>query len=434
MLAERCKLLCLLIAFAIALVANTGCSPLRRGALCPQELSAAQVVTPRSEKVYVDFRLLEGPQPPEHIIGPKDILGVYIADVLGDRDELPSVSYPSFRVDRDPIKPFVGHPIPVETDGTIHLPFIKPLNVNGATMIETKEKIRRAYSEAAKMIEPGRENIQVTLITPRAHRIHIFRQDTRYSVPGLQQTGQFEISRRWAGTTLFLQPNDASVLSALLRTGGLPGIDARNEIWVMKGVDEHQLPQIESMLDVPAETKKEGVFPIVLPKYDSKIIRIPLMHPVGEDLPFELEDCLLGDGDVVFLPRRDGDTYLTGGLLPAGRIPLDRDRDLDVIEAIAKAQGNAVQTHGTTNTRFVSGPGGVCAPTQVVIVRRLSDCEQIKIQVDLNRAMDDPSERVLIAPGDLILLQYKPAELTGNMLLNLFNFNFTINRGVGVVN
>lgn len=430
---RRAKFWFLQLSIAI-LIALPGCSTLRRGAVCPQDLLPEQIASPRSQRVYVDFRLLEGPQPPEHIIGPKDILGVYIADVLGDRDELPSVSYPSFRVDRDPIKPFVGHPVPVETDGTIHLPFIEPLVVNGLTMTAAKDSIRRAYSESSRMIERGRENIQVTLITPRSHRIHIFRQDTRYSVPGLQNAGQFEISRRWAGTTLFLQPNDASVLSALLRTGGLPGIDARNEIWVMKGVDQNEVPNIAAMLDVPSEKKIEGTFPIILPKEDSNIIRIPLMYPMGQELPFQLEDCLLGDGDVVFLPRRDGDTFLTGGLLPAGRYPLDRDRDLDVIEAIAKAQGNALQTHGTTNTRFVAGPGGVCAPTQVVIVRRISECEQIKIVVDLKKAMDDPTERVLISPGDLILLQYKPAELTGNILLNLFNFNFTINRGVGVVN
>ena len=405
-----------------------GCAPLHRGACLPQELSSHQLAQRRNTNVTIDFRYLEGPQPPEHIIGPADVLGVYIADVLGQRDQLPHVTYPSFRLDRDPVRPFVGHPIPVETDGTIHLPFIHPLHVDGMTMLQAKEVIRRAYSTDRQIIEPGRENIQVSLITSRAYRIHVFRQDTRYNVPGLQNSGQFEISRRWSGTTLLVSPKDATVMSALDRTGGLPGIDARNEIWVMKGVREDMLKEIGNSIS-PIEWKLEGYFPLMLPKHDSKIIRIPLSHPVGDPLPFELEDCQLGDGDVVFLPQRKGDHYLTGGLLPAGRIPLDRDRDLDILEAIAKAQGNALETLGQSSSRFTTGPGGVCPPTEAIVIRRLHEQEQFKIKVDLRKALEDSSERLLIAPGDLIIVQYRPHELMTNILLNFFDFNVTL-RGL----
>ena len=239
---------------------------------------------------------------------------------------------------------------------------------------------------------------------------------------------QFEISRRWAGSTLFLEPKDASVLSALLRTGGLPGIDARNEIWVMKGLPEDEIDKIQ---ETPMETNLKGNLPMMLAKHDSKLIRIPLSHEVGSPLPFDPKDTLLGDGDVVFLPKREGDHFLTGGLLPPGRVPLERDRDIDVIEAIAKATGSTLGAPGgfRSPVQFNGGPGNIFAPTELIVVRRTEANVQYKIRVDLQKAMDDPTERLRIIPGDLLVLRYRPHELAGNVFLNLFDLGVTFNQG-----
>ncbi len=63
-------------------------------------------------------------------------------------------------------------------------------------------------------------------------------------------------------------------------------------------------------------------------------------------------------------------------------------------------------------------------PTDVLIVRKLPNGQQLRIRVDLNRALHDPNERILMQPEDQILLFYKPGELYTNIFLNFI--------GVGV--
>jgi len=373
--------------------------------------------------VPIDFRLLGAPVPSEHTVGKGDVLGIYIADVVGNRDELPSVDYPGFRLRNAPVEPFVGQPIKVDADGTMALPYIKPIYVEGLTIPQVRNQIRAQYVETTKLIQPGRDNIQVSLITPRFVRINVLRQDTRYNVPGLQTAAQFEISRRWTGTTLYLEPKEASVLTAINRTGGLPGIDAMNEIWVMKRVSPEEIPDLQD----PLVSKLTGEFPMMLPKENSKLVRIPLSLQLGQALPFEPDDVILGDDDVVFLPRRDGDVFIAGGLLPGGRYPLARDRDTDIFEAIAIVSGSSHGiVAGSRTPNFQNGPGGIIAPTEVIIIRQH---KQIKILVDLKKAAEDPTERVKIMRGDVVIMRYKPHELFGNVALNIFNFNIVSDRG-----
>ena len=404
----------------------SGCQSLRRNCCTPDELPVEFLAERRTDKVPIDFRLLGAPVPKEHTVGKGDVLGIYIADVVGNRDELPSVDYPGFRLRNAPVEPFVGQPIKVDSDGTMTLPYIKPIYVDGLTIPQVRNRIRTQYVETTKLIQPGRDNIQVSLITPRFVRINVLRQDTRYNVPGLQSASQFETSKRWTGTTLYLEPKEASVLTAINRTGGLPGIDAMNEIWVMKRVGPEEIPDLQD----PLVSKLTGEFPMMLPKENSKLVRIPLSQQLGQALPFEPNDVILGDDDVVFLPRRDGDVFIAGGLLPGGRYPLARDRDTDIFEAIAIASGSSHGiVAGSRTPNFQNGPGGIIAPTEVIIIRHLNEHKQIKILVDLKKAADDPAQRVKIMRGDVVIMRYKPQEMFGNVALNIFNFNVVSDRG-----
>jgi len=424
----RQLILCSLIALAVC--ALGGCrTVVTRHTISPNELlNCGGVPESRSTQVQIDHRLLGTPIDAQHTVATGDVLGIYIADILGDREELPQVAYPSFRTKNAPIEPFVGQPIKVEGDGTIMLPYIEPLYVDGLTLPQVRDAITAEYVTKRRLVKDGRSNIFVSLITPRFFRIYVVRQDTRYNVPGLITTAESEISRRWSGTTLYLEPKESSVLTALMRSGGLPGIDAKNEIWVMKGVPENDLKKT----CIPVIEKLEGQVPMMIPKESSKLVRIPLTQQLGKELPFKPEDVVLGDGDVVFLPRRDGDSFMTGGMLPSGRFPLPRDRDMDILEAIAVSTGPSYGPATGSNTPYYGGSNkGILPPTDVVIIRRLSPDKQIKIRVDLKKCLDDPSERVVIARGDLILLQFKPHEAAGNVALGLFNLNYTISRVIG---
>lgn len=422
---RRARLALLPLLAMAALLANTGCQTVDEGAYPVCNIPPEYAVKRRTLETPIDVRLLDRPAEVDHIIDDGDTLGIYIADILGTRDELPAVDYPNFRLRNGPVEPYVGQPVRVQNNGTIHLPYLKPLEVKGMTLAEVRAEIILKYVYEKQMITEGTEHVEVSMIAPRAHRIHVVRQDTRYNVPGLQRSDQFEISRRWAGSTLYLEKADCTVLTALMRTGGMPGIDARNEIWVMKGLKPEECEKYVP----PTSWTLAGEMPMVLTDEDSRIIRIPLEIVPGEPPPFDTNDIVLEDGDVVFLPRRDGDVFLTGGLLGGGRYPLNRDRDLDILEAMAATTGNTLGPVGSpkTATQFRSGPGNVIAPSNVVIVRRIADDQQIKITVDLKKALSDPSERILIAPGDLIILRYRPREIVVNTLLNLTDFSLPLN-------
>jgi len=61
---------------------------------------------------------------------------------------------------------------------------------------------------------------------------------------------------------------------------------------------------------------------------------------------------------------------------------------------------------------------------QAIIIRELPCGSQIAIRVNLNRALTNPGERILIQPKDVVLLKYTLGEEVGNVFLSLIQFNF----------
>ncbi len=146
-----------------------------------------------------------------------------------------------------------------------------------------------------------------------------------------------------------------------------------------------------------------------------RVIRIPVRLAPGEQVHFTEQDVILGDGDIVFIESRDTEVFYTGGLLGGGQYTLPRDYDLDVLGAISIAQGNSNQQTGGGTYRALGGPSALnqdvsVSASQVIILRQLPDGTQLPIKVNLYKAMRDPAERVLIQPGDYIILQYTPVE------------------------
>ena len=79
-------------------------------------------------------------------------------------------------------------------------------------------------------------------------------------------------------------------------------------------------------------------------------------------------------------------------------------------------------THITGN---LLGTGlGNPSPSLVVVLRKTAGGGQIPIKVDLNRALCDPRERILVQPGDLLILQETPCEAFVRYLSLTFRFNF----------
>ena len=233
-------------------------------------------------------------------------------------------------------------------------------------------------------------------------------------------------AKRGSGFSLDLPVYRNDVMHALTESGGLPGTDAFNDIWVLKAgmTDTSEQSQIVKWI----EDGKSGPEIEQLSTTGCRVVQIPLRVIPGQPLPFAPEDVILNNGDVVYISSRDTEYFNGGGLLQGGRFRMPRDRDIDVIDAIAIANGNVGGPAGSNaaGNNFRSGPGNIVPPTRVIVIRKLPTGEQIKIRVDLKAAMNDPNERIIIQPRDLVVLKYKPGELLSNVALNFVNIGFNI--------
>ena len=150
----------------------------------------------------------------------------------------------------------------------------------------------------------------------------------------------------------------------------------------------------------------------------ANVIRIPIRGEEGSFPNLSEADITLEDGDVLFIEGRERDVFYTGGLLEGGRFPLPRDFEIDVLEAISMAGG--IEQQGGTRV------GTTIPPTQVTVLRKCG-CEQVAIDVDLRYVYAEPSERVIIQPGDMIVLEYRKDETVKNAFLSVLQFGGIFN-------
>jgi hypothetical protein len=134
----------------------------------------------------------------------------------------------------------------------------------------------------------------------------------------------------------------------------------------------------------------------------------------------------LESGDIVFVPADDSQVYYTGGLLPSREVGLPRDVDLGVVEALLRVGGPLV--NGGINANNLSGGivgSGIGAPSPslLTVLRRTPDGGQAVIRVDLNRALRDPRENMLVKAGDVLILQETEDESITRYLTTAFDFN-----------
>jgi protein involved in polysaccharide export with SLBB domain len=289
------------------------------------------------------------------------------------------------------------------------LPLVKPVRVDGLTLEEAEEAVRKAYTVENHILKPGQDRILVSLARPRLYHVLVVRQDS--GGVGVSTSGLLGGTKRGSGQALDLPAYENDVLNALTLTGGLPGVDAFDEVVIERGgFDPAQngraLPSA-SLLPPPdgRVATSDGALP--------PVTRIPLrLHP-GEPPPFTPEEIVLRTGDVVFVEARETELWYSGGLLPPAEHVLPRDHDLDVLQAVTQA-GFPLVTGGVTLNNLsgsIAATGlGFPPPSRLTVVRRTPTGGQVPIQVDLNRALRDPRERLLVQAGDVLILQFSPSE------------------------
>ncbi len=308
----------------------------------------------------------------------------------------------------------------MQVDGTLHVPLIDPVFVEGLTLQQVADRIQQAYIDANLLKDDKLKSyVQVTLTRPRVHRVMVVREDSAMVTPTLIQREQYVLSKRGDAAVVELPQQEADLLHALIATGGLPGEDANNDVWILRGTSWNDA----------ARQFDQGMSPCDIGCGSTHTV-IPLRYACGLPLPFGREDIVLRDGDVVFVEKRIETSFYTGGLLNAGKIPLPRDEDIDILEAIALSNtgvgGLSGQIAIGQQGQFSSGPGNICPPTRARVIRKIEGGQQVVIDIDLRIAIENAEERLLIQPDDFVMLHYRPHELAANVALNVVNFSYII--------
>jgi protein involved in polysaccharide export with SLBB domain len=203
-------------------------------------------------------------------LGPGDTLGLVIDEILGNTQQIP------VRPGETPEAPSsLGFPVPVREDGTISMPQVPPIQVQGMSISEVEKALRDAYTIHRKIVSPDKYSAIVTLARRRTAKVLVVRQD--------KKTGQL----------LELPIGENDLITALVKTGGVPLADGTNEL-----VIERTRPVAASSTGArertPAETTAKQKIPI------------PLMWPADKPAPFTEDDITLQSGDVVFVASHAG--------------------------------------------------------------------------------------------------------------------------------
>jgi len=400
---------------------------------------------PRADMQNLSFTRLRQNPVETYQIGPGDVIllhvpGVY-PEIISSAEQVmvKSEERVVYQVDTN-APPAEGVPVIVRADGSVALRSIEPIQASGLTLEQLSEVIRRAYLDAS-ILKAGNDRVLVNIYARRKFRIMVMREDTG---SGATSTGGKGVViqtalKKGSGTNVELPAYENDVLHALTETGGLPGLDAANEVMVIRGgfTDGREYDQIVAQI---LSSRQPCECPPVIPD-PPNVLRIPLrFYP--ENVPqFTEEDIILEEGDVVYVPGRETDKFYTGGILPGGEHLLPRDYDLDVMAAIAVAGGPV--GGGGSGLSGIGGQGGGggfggggggtrggLPPTNLIVVRKLPCGGQIPIKVDLKKALLDESERILVQPGDTLILRYTLCEEIYNTALGLLQFNYLFGSGL----
>jgi protein involved in polysaccharide export with SLBB domain len=409
----------------------TGCTAL----LSPIDTIPAERVPkqflaePQADKIPIDPSRLRIDKPEFYILDNEDVLGIFIDGVLGQFDSPPPVQLPAPNSD---LPPAIGFPVPIREDGTITLPFIDPLPLRGLTLQQAEELIKRAYFDGPQPYLQNQSRVIVTLLRERRYQVFVIRKD-------LQQIGaQGRTGRTGTGVSaradetargfvLQMPAYQNDVLNALAQTGGAPGVNAKTEIRILRG-DRVSAASRDAQIREFYRTNQPDDFPYgIVPTVpdDSSTVKIPLRLKPGQVPTFTKEDIELRDGDIVYVDNRDTEVYYTGGFLGGGEFLLPRDYDLDVLGAVSLA-GVSIGV-GQNRGGLIGQIGGGVPPSNLIVLRRIPGNRQIAIRVDLTRAINDPQARILVAPGDSLILRFKPQEEAVNFALATF-FTFGVRQ------
>jgi protein involved in polysaccharide export with SLBB domain len=269
------------LAVVCCLLLLPGCSAFRPmsgvpARYIPEELKGLS----RENGQTIDLSLLRRTEPAEYLVDSGDVLAVYIENILGQR-ELPPINTPL-----DDTRPLtLGYPLTVRDDGTLSLPLIQPIGVRGKSIPEIEQEVRYAYTIGRRLLRPGQDRIVITLQRPRQHRILVVRQEMQSDIlTGISTAGgAIGNAKKGTGQVVSLDNYKNDVLNALVKSGGLPGLDAQNVVYVLRTRKSPPRPRRNFTPPQPAPQQFGPPNQYGAPDYSSSNMA-PLVNPYGADM------------------------------------------------------------------------------------------------------------------------------------------------------
>jgi len=177
-------------------------------------------------------RLRQAP-PAVHLLGPRDVVGIYVEGILGQVEQSPPFRFP------DPVNtlPGMGYPLAIRDDGSLSLPLLPPLNVSGLTIPQLEHQVREEYTVNRKILPPDRARIIVTLMMPRTYSVLVVREDLAdpaFRAVRAAKGGDVRPAEPTLAKKVSLPAYENDILHALAETGGLPARDGKHEIQVLR--------------------------------------------------------------------------------------------------------------------------------------------------------------------------------------------------------
>lgn len=402
----------LMVAILTAALAglSVGCAAVTNpvaDAIPVRRLPAEVLGRPRADLRPIPLTVLRQREIETYTFDKGDVLAVVADNVIAPPNTPAPVKLPDVTSDTAA----TGFPVPVSDTGTITLPQLAPINVKGKTAAEVEKLIIEAASGkngGPELINPKNARVTVQILKKREYAVTVVREDLQPTIATGVGGTVVGTTRRGNGFTLRLPAGQNDVLHALNQTGGLPGLDAKDEVIIERA----------SSASDPARGR----------------IKIPLRIYPEQPLSVCEDDIILRDGDVVKIETRDTtqDVFYVAGVAGSRQIQLPRDYDIDVLQALTVV-GAPLANGGFTQNAFIaqavnSGLGSP-SPALLTVLRQSGPGRQIPIRVDLNLALRDPRERIRVLPGDILVLQERP----GDAMARYFTQTFRLNTAANVV-
>ena len=231
----------------LAISLQAGCITFSNYSIPADRIPDSVKAMEKGNRQPLNLALLGQIPPKVHTLDSGDILGVYVkglipigtdqsAPILQGQPNFSNIYYPPTG---QSLTPSVGLPFEINIAGKLQLPLVGEVSLRGLTVEQATALISKKYVDR-QMIQPGKEYVYLTLVRSRVTRVLVIRDESNVDSPTFQSKSAPLLTKRGHAQVVDLPAFENDVLHALTISGGLPGFDSYNEVWVLRRNDLHQ--------------------------------------------------------------------------------------------------------------------------------------------------------------------------------------------------